>query len=466
MRVPFLLLIFLAFTSTAVNGQDLDCSSAVTLNGGTIEVASDSSGDDTENLQCALDFAVEAAFRDIFLSSSSYSIGAVGARGFQGDLRGRSKGATLVSIENGALDCSDTMGTAIEFQVGNASVRNMTISVDSPCADGTSAAVIAFYSNAANCSARTVFGNVDRVVITGTGPQGSDTVVGITADAAPGCDSSDQKVLGTLKVNRSELLDLEYGVRTSIGGGGQVDVNYNSMDRIGMPIAIIDANQSTTILANKITFNDVDSYAESTGLGRTAIQIASTAESPNANTTTIKKNTLTDGGLYAGGVAILVGQSGKGVAHNMIVTGNTFQGISANTAGRGLAAIDTQDGLISGNRFLSAAGKWIDLYSGDASLGFVGRDIVGWAIVANDFSASTASTDILLGEGTSGAIVGRSQGLPKVDDLTGANDVLESDSASSAAFAKQRSSLRPTVEPTDLFHMQLLTVMRLDPSHN
>ena len=72
--------------------------------------------------------------------------------------------------------------------------------------------MIAFYSNAANCSARTVFGNVDRVVITGTGTQGSDTIVGVTADVAPGCDSSDQKVLGTLKVNRSELLDLEFGV--------------------------------------------------------------------------------------------------------------------------------------------------------------------------------------------------------------------------------------------------------------
>ena len=466
MRVPFFLLIFVAFTSTAVNGQDLDCSSAVTLNGGTIEVASDNSSDDTENLQCALDFAVEAGFRDIFLSSSSYDIGAVGARGFQGDLRGRSKGSTLVSIENGALDCSDTIGTAIEFQVGNASVRNMTISVDSPCSAGTAASVIAFYSNAANCSARTVFGNVDRVVITGTGTQGSDTIVGVTADVAPGCDSSDQKVLGTLKVNRSELLDLEFGVRTSIGGGGQVDINYNSMDRIGLPISILDANQSTTILANKVTFNDVDSYEASSGLGTTAIYVGSTAASPDTNTTTIKNNTLTDGGLSVGGVAILVGQTGKAIAHNMTVSGNTFQGVSVNTAGGGLVAIDTQDGLISGNKFRSAAGNWIDLSSGDASQGFVGRDILGWAIVANEFSASTASTDILLGEGTSGAIVGRSQGFPKVNDLTGANDVLESYTASSAALAQQRSQLRPTAAPTDLFHMQLLTLMRLDPLRN
>ena len=464
MRVPFLIFICLTAFSEIVVAQDLSCSSAVTLNGGTLEVTSDNSGGDTENLQCAIDFAIEAGFRDIFLSSSAYDIGAVSAKGFRGDLRGRSKGATLVSIQNGALNCSEAMGAAMEFQVGNASVRNMTISVDSPCADGNAASVIAFYSNAANCADRTVFGNVDRVVIAGTGTQGSDTVVGISADVAPSCDSANQRLLGTLKVNRSELRDLEIGVQTSIGGGGQVDINYNSLSTIGLPLSILDANQSTTILANKITFNDVDSYAASSGLGTTGIYVASTAASPNTNTTTIKNNTLTDGGLSAVGTAVLVGQIEKGIDHKMAVTGNTFQDISANTAGGGLLAIDTEDGVISGNTFLSAAGTWIDISSGDSSQGFVGRDVSGWAIVANAFFGSTANTDISLGEGTSGLIVGRSQGFPKVDDVTGQNDILESYTASNTAFVKMSRSVRPA--STELFHKQLLTLMRLDPLHD
>ena len=466
MRVPFLVIICLTAISGAVNAQDLSCPSAVTLNGGTLEVTSDNSGDDTASLQCAIDFAIEAGFRDIFLSSSAYDIGALSARGFRGDLRGKSKGATLVSIKNGVLDCADAMGAAMEFQVGNASVRNMTISVDSPCADGNAASVIAFRSNAANCADRTVFGNVDRVVIAGTGTQGSDTVVGVNADVAPGCDSSDQKVLGTLKVNRSELLDLEVGVQTSIGGGGQVDINYNSLERVGLPISILDANQSTTILANKITFNDVDSYGASTGLGITAIYVASTAASPTTNATTIKNNTLTDGGLSASGTAVLVGQIEKGIDHKMAITGNTFQGLSANTAGGGLVAIDTKDGVVSGNTFVSAAGSWIQLSSGDISQGFVGRDVSGWAIVANEFSGSTANTDISLGDGTSGVIVGRSQGFPKVDDVTGANDILESDTTSNTAVAKRPKSVGAATSPTELFYQQLSTLMRLDPLHN
>jgi hypothetical protein len=277
-------------------------------------------------------------------------------------------------------------------------------------------------------------------------------------------DSANQKLLGTLKVNRSELRDLEIGVQTSIGGGGQVDINYNSLSTIGLPLSILDANQSTTILANKITFNDVDSYAASSGLGTTGIYVASTAASPNTNTTTIKNNTLTDGGLSAAGTAVLVGQIEKGIDHKMAVTGNTFQGISANTAGGGLLAIDTEDGVISGNTFLSAAGTWIDISSGDSSQGFVGRDVSGWAIVANAFFGSTANTDISLGEGTSGLIVGRSQGFPKVDDVTGQNDILESYTASNTAFVKMSRSVRPA--STELFHKQLLTLMRLDPLHD
>ena len=129
MRVPFLLFIYLTAISEIANSQDLSCSSAVTLDGGTLEVASDNSGDDTKNLQCALDFASEAGFRDIFLTSKTYNIGAVSATGFRGDLRGKSKKNTVVNIQNGALSCTEAMGAAIEFQVGNASVRNMTISV-------------------------------------------------------------------------------------------------------------------------------------------------------------------------------------------------------------------------------------------------------------------------------------------------------------------------------------------------
>ena len=88
---------FLLSSIAVAQAQDLGCSSHVSLNGGTIEVEADASGDDTENIQCALDAATDGGYRDVLLTSPDYSIGAIAATGFVGDLRGRSKKNTTVA---------------------------------------------------------------------------------------------------------------------------------------------------------------------------------------------------------------------------------------------------------------------------------------------------------------------------------------------------------------------------------
>ena len=433
-KFPFHLLIALSFITlvTPALGQDLGCSSSVSMAGGTIEVESEPSGNDTDNLQCALDAAAELGYRDILLVSEGYSTGALSARGFVGDFRGVSKSATSLVIQNASLDCENQIGVGIEFTTGSASVRNMTITVDSPCVAGSSASVIAFYSNQANCSARTTFGNVDRVTIAGGGVDSPETVTGVLMQAAPGCEDASERILGTLKVNRSELFGLDFGVLTSVAGGGQVDINYNTFTEIGLPITILDASQSTTILSNTINYNDVGGYPADTGMGTTGILIASTSNSPNSNGTIIKNNKFYDRGSSNSGFGILLGQSSKRVDHKLIVSANTFEGNNVNTAGAGIAAIDTRDGIIAGNRFKSSSGTWVEIGNGDPSDGYLGEPVTGWAVIGNIFTASTADTDVVLGAGTSGAVIGRDQGLPVVEDQTGQNDVLES--ANAAAY--------------------------------
>jgi hypothetical protein len=443
--------------------QDLGCSSLVSLNGGTIEVESvesEGSSDDTENVQCALDAATEGGYRDVFLTSPQYTIGAIAVTGFVGDLRGRSKAGTHVTIEDSSLSCDGAIGVALEFRVGTASVRNMTLHVDSPCGDGGSASVIAYYSDPNKCSNRTTFGNVDRVVINGQGTSGLDAVTGVTMQAAPGCTAANERILGTLKVNRSEMTQLDFGVISSVAGGGQVDVNYNTFDMVGLPLTILDAAQSTTVLSNTFNFNDVPGYPAGTGLGTTAVFIASTSDSPASNSTTIKSNKFKDAGASSAGYGILAGQQGSSIAHTMLVSANTFTGNSSSTDGAGLAAIDTNDGLVSGNRFSGKAGTWIDLRSGAKADGYVGGNVSGWAIVANDFGASQATTDVLLGTRTSGIIVGKDQDLPKVDDQTGNNDVLESSSGSwGPAWGNARGSGGAVAR--SIFEQQLETLINM-----
>jgi hypothetical protein len=275
--------------------------------------------------------------------------------------------------------------------------------------------------------------------------------------AAPGCTADNERVLGTLKVNRSELSSLDFGVITSVAGGGQVDINYNTFDSVGLPLTILNASQSTTVLSNTFNFNDVAGYSAGSGLGTTAVFIASTSDSPKSNGTALKNNKFIDAGASSGGYGILVGQQGKSVAHSMLVSSNIFTGNTSSTDGAGLAAIDTNDGLVSGNRFSGRAGTWVDLRSGATADGYVGATVSGWAIVANDFGGSTATTDVLLGTRTSGIVVGKGQDLPIVDDQTGDNDVLESGTGglfSPAASARGTANSRARA----LFRQQLHTI--------
>ena len=77
-----------------------------------------------------------------------------------------------------------------------------------------------------------------------------------------------------------------------------MDVNYSTFSEVGLPISIIDAYQSTTILGNTINFNDVAGYSSISGLGTTGVFLASTADSPSNNATTIKgANKFVDGGV-------------------------------------------------------------------------------------------------------------------------------------------------------------------------
>jgi hypothetical protein len=429
------------------SAQDLGCEAEVSLDGGVIEVSSSSSGDDTDNIQCALDAAADGGYKDVYLTSSAYAVSGIEVTNFRGDFRGKSSASTTVTITDGALACEK--GAALRFNQGATTIKRMSLQINEPCSSaGGSASVVGFYTNPADCSKRTVTGVVDRVIIEGGGASSIDFTTGITIDTAPECfpeDSSEplpssSKALGGIRVNRNQIRDLDIGILASVSDGGQVDITTNrvsgavvAMERLGIPISIVDANQNTNIFRNEISYNDIEYPGGLAGLfGTTGILIGSTSASPNVNKTSISKNTFVDGGVNAEGYGFLSAQQGKSITHEIVVAGNTFNGSDGNTLGAGLAVLDTNKGVISGNSFKAGAPSWIALASGDSADGGLDSTVKGWAIVSNSFSASTASADITLGSNTEDNIVGRSQSNPVVDDA-GSNDVLES-SASARTF--------------------------------
>jgi hypothetical protein len=317
----------LALTNTTQ--AQTECGDAVTVGGSTISVASEA-GNDTANLQCALDVAIENSISSIQLSGSAYSIDSVSAVGFRGSISGVSKANTVVTLNAAGVACAENDPSALRFYVGAPTIERMTINAEELCGStGGQASAIGFYSNANSCSDdRTVFGNVDRVVINGPGASATDLVSAVSMTKANACDDI---VLGTLKVNRSEISGLSHGVLTSIGGEGQVDINFNTFTNMGTSIAIANANQGSSIASNTINFNDTENFASVAGFGVTGILVGGDANAPSLNLTSIKKNTFKNGNAGAAGYAVLVGQEGNKVAHSMWVSSNRFEGVEVTT---------------------------------------------------------------------------------------------------------------------------------------
>lgn len=317
----------LALTNTTQ--AQTECGGAVTVGGSTISVASEA-GNDTANLQCALDVAIENSISSIQLSGSAYSIDSVSAVGFRGSISGVSKANTVVTLNAAGVACAENDPSALRFYVGAPTIERMTINAEELCGStGGQASAIGFYSNANKCSDdRTVFGNVDRVVINGPGASATDLVSAVSMTKANACDDI---VLGTLKVNRSEISGLSHGVLTSIGGEGQVDINFNTFTNMGTSIAIANANQGSSIASNTINFNDTENFASVAGFGVTGILVGGDANAPSLNLTSIKKNTFKNGNAGAAGYAVLVGQEGNKVAHSMWVSSNRFEGVEVTT---------------------------------------------------------------------------------------------------------------------------------------
>ena len=328
-----------ALILVATSGQaSADCGAAVEIDANSITVMPDS-GADTENLQCALDHAVENGISTVTLDEGEFNISAISITGFDGALTGKSQSKTIVNLISDGVDCEAADPSALRFYAGAPSVEKMTLTAEEMCgSSGARASMVGFYSDIEDCTkGKTMFGNVDRVALAGPGAEASDLLMGVTMSRSSECDDI---VLGTLKVNRSDISGLAYGVVSSLGGAGQVDINFNTFSNMGTSIAVVNANQGSSITGNTIGYNEVENFAGIAGFGSVGILVGGDAGAPSENLTSIKRNTLNNGNAGALSFAVLVGQEDKKIKHTVWVSSNRFEGIEAAPASV-LQRIDT-----------------------------------------------------------------------------------------------------------------------------
>lgn len=407
--------LFLSLTiAHAANSQTVNCAEDVTLSGLAIEV-SPNGRDDTLNLQCAFDEARRLDARLIRLDRGIFHLtDTVTAVDFRGNVEGFSRTATIIDLDDGAFRCNNdrrigdefpAVNGAFKFVLGTPGVRFLTIQSENPCSSTGGFAYLMFTSDAANCGQRTFLGFVDRVNFEGSARQvaieNSDFRAGVAALASSNCGA--QRPTGTLKVNRSEFTNMEIGVITSMVGGAEVDVTFNTFLDNFLPIYIGDANQNTSIVGNIFDMGAAGFLTDGDTAQIGISVFDGSVNAPDVNRTIIHNNRFFDRGASDISVHIVVSSLAVRPRHGVVITNNIVE-----LSGSGSGAIlinDTDSGVVQSNTFRGNGASGVQINREEYA-----DQVSGWTLVDNDFSdLSTSDSNIRFSGGTSNNIVGPGQ---------------------------------------------------------
>lgn len=395
------------------------CEDAVQFNGSAITVGN-ADGDDTANLQCALEAARDLSVPTVQLNSGDYTVGSIIVDDFEGELRGRANMSTTLLLAENTIDCIGmrAMGLSaagLKFVDGSPTLRYLNIDDDYSCGVPAPFYMVHFTGepNSQGCEADFIEGTVDRVRFRFLSDEAFSGEHGIGAfaedDIRGGCRN---KLYGSLTITNSQFQDLRIGAKWSLKGNAPVNLTNNEFTSVVTSLVAFDSNETTNISGNRFVANS--------DLGGTvhAISIFRAREdAPQKTQFTIHDNyfeytdELDDGtrtfAVFSGGF--------QARATSITITDNhfVFSGFDANA----VTVWDVSNVLISNNTFEgeNESAVWLAGETRDA------RDSV---IVGNDFSNNESSfADIDLNEGTVRVFVGPRQGNPSVSD-TGTDNIV------------------------------------------
>ncbi|NOY17347.1 MAG: hypothetical protein GXP23_10545 [Gammaproteobacteria bacterium] len=307
--------------------------------------------------------------------------------GFEGTIDGQSKDLTTIWFRIPSSVCKFVPTAGIEISGGNVALRTMTLDFTGACNEDINSNIINYGVHFTSpgygaCDQRVVFGKVDRVVIR-SNLKPSFWTHGIGVKKHQSC-GTDDRLLGSFKLNRSEISGFVIGLLTEMVSGAQVDVNFNKFSGHYQALLIENSNQNMGVYQNVFYMQDLTGRLEN--WKPVGIELNSRAESTPARTKiSIHKNTFIDETKDA--LAVPVTLRGRdGVKVSTAITSNTFHsrrdpGSSSLDIG-GIAVWDVDGGFISSNRFEGETHDFVHLSGND------------WSIVSNNFKGTALFCDI------------------------------------------------------------------------
>ena len=210
---------------------------------------------------------------------------------------------------------------------------------------------------------------------------------------------TDSRILGTLKVNRSEIRGFTLGVLTTLVGGGQVDVNFNEFSENDVALLLLDTNTNTTVTGNVFRFNSGVNSLLDRGYGIALNTIA--ADAPAQNRTVIHSNQFVDDSAQDISIAIeaFIDANATRTAHSMVISSNIFT-LQAPEA-IGMLITDVDKGVLIDNGFRGSAltALFLDSFSFD-------QPVSGWSVLENRFNSVGIDADIFFGFGVTDSLIG------------------------------------------------------------
>lgn len=216
-----------------------------------------SGNDDTDNVQCALDSAVDQNIALVSLGAGSFQVTSLRVSNFKGEFKGQSKSRTTLLLASEGDQClsqelAGGSNRGIVFYNGNVKVSSMTIEMSESCDHS----YIALNFRPASCDERTLFANIDRVSFIGKpsskrrSETGSNRAIsfGYSDD---GCAYEGAGALGQLKINRSTFDEFDVATDYRVWGKGEVTISTNEFTNVLLGILSTGSNAVSAIRNNK-----------------------------------------------------------------------------------------------------------------------------------------------------------------------------------------------------------------------
>jgi len=382
--------------------------------------------DDTENIQCALDLAVEKRIPEIRLTRGDFFIGSLLVRGFAGTLQGGGRDHTRLTLLDQAFDCEDG-AAAITFVDGEPRVRWFSIiwpPQARPCIGDQSwlQTLLRFTGaggSSASCSNDLSYATVDRVDLYGPkpGPVGAEPASSTTGIAVGPKPSDGEEcsnlLLGTFRLNKSLVSGFGQGVTVDMQGGSTIFVFQNQLkdNHTGLGVDISEA--IVAVSDNHIASVPHATFSSCHGNAYGAV-FRTAARAPGVRRLDVSKNTfvVADFASWCSGYGVVIGQAAQSFDNSIVVSDNRFELLSGvNGAGVvGLWARGVSGGVVNGNMFHQQSQNDASILL-ETDAGLFG----GWSIVRNGFIGRRDWPDIFLGHNSCCSLIGPNQGAYVVD---------------------------------------------------